>query len=260
LRVHKYAGGVFIPSMLAIIAPARLASTRFPEKLLHPIHGKPLILWVAERLAAEAPDIPRYFAVDDAKLERVLKDAGHEAVMTRVDHSCGSDRIAEANESIGADAIINAQADEPLVTAGQIASLKAMIEGGASMATLATPFSKRCDFLDSNQVKVVLSNGGKALYFSRAPMPYPRDIFNSFDDDWVRDSPTYRHLGLYAYRADFLKTYCALPQGKLEAIEKLEQLRVLENGYDIQVGLTDEPSIGIDTEEDAANFAAYLVE
>lgn len=245
-------------SMLAIIAPARLASTRFPEKLLHQIQGKPLILWVAERLEAQAPDIDRYFAVDDLKIERVLRDAGHQAIMTRADHSCGTDRLAEANETIGADAIINVQADEPLVAAGQIRALKSMLDAGASMATLATSFTRRADFLDPNQVKVVISEGGEALYFSRAPIPYNRDAFESFDDAWVGEAPVYRHLGLYAYRADFLNTYCALPQGKLEAIEKLEQLRVLENGYSIQVALTDEPSIGIDTAEDVAAFEAFL--
>ena len=244
--------------MLAIIAPARLASTRFPEKLLHTIHGKPLILWVAERLAAEAPDIKRFFAVDDLKLERVLRDAGHEAIMTRVDHSCGTDRLAEANEKIGADAIINVQADEPLVTGNQIESLRRLLETGVKMATLATPFRTRDDFLDPNQVKVVLSEKGEALYFSRAPIPYNRDRFDSFDDDWVKAAPAYRHLGLYAYQADFLRRYCDLPQGKLEVIEKLEQLRVLENGYSIRVGLTNEPSIGIDTAEDAAAFEAYM--
>jgi len=244
--------------MLAIIAPARLASTRFPEKLLHPIQGKPLILWVAERLESQAPDIDRYFAVDDLKIERVLRDAGHQAIMTRADHRCGTDRLAEANETIGADAIINVQADEPLVAAGQIRALKSMLDAGVSMATLATSFTKRADFLDPNQVKVVISEGGEALYFSRAPIPYNRDAFESFDDAWVAEAPVYRHLGLYAYRADFLNTYCALPQGKLEAIEKLEQLRVLENGYSIQVALTDEPSIGIDTAEDVAAFEAFL--
>lgn len=246
--------------MLAIIAPARLASTRFPEKLLHQIQGKPLILWVAERLEAEASGIERYFAVDDLKIERVLRDAGFNAIMTRTDHSCGTDRLAEANETIGADAIINVQADEPLVTGGQIRALEAMLKAGASMATLATPFTTRSDFLDPNQVKVALSEQGNALYFSRAPIPYDRDGFDDFDDSWVAAAPTYRHLGLYAYQAEFLKTYCSLPQGKLEAIEKLEQLRVLENGHSIQVGITNEPSIGIDTAEDAAAFEAYLNE
>ncbi len=244
--------------MLAIIAPARLASTRFPEKLLHPIQGKPLILWVAERLAAESADIERFFAVDDPRVERVLRDAGHNAIMTRPDHPCGTDRLAEANEKIGADAIINVQGDEPLVTRGQIGALKEMLEQGAAMATLATPFAKRSDFLDPNQVKVALSEQGDALYFSRAPIPYNRDDFDGFGDEWVAASPTYRHLGLYAYQADFLRTYCALPQGKLEAIEKLEQLRVLENGYAIKVGVTHEPSIGIDTADDVSAFEEYL--
>ena len=244
--------------MLAIIAPARLASTRFPEKLLHPIQGKPLVLWVAERLEAEAPNIARYFAIDDLKMERVLRDAGFNAIMTRADHSCGTDRLAEANETIGADAIINVQADEPLVAGGQIRALEALLKGGAAIATLATSFKTRSDFLDPNQVKVVISEEGEALYFSRAPIPYNRDSFDMFDDRWVTEAPAYRHLGLYAYQADFLNTYCALPQGKLEAIEKLEQLRVLENGYSIQIGLTDEPSIGIDTAEDVKAFEAHL--
>ncbi|MGK0237923.1 MAG: 3-deoxy-manno-octulosonate cytidylyltransferase (CMP-KDO synthetase) [Candidatus Pelagisphaera sp.] len=254
------AEGLLWLNMLAIIAPARLASTRFPEKLLHPIQGKPLVLWVAERLEAEVPDIDRYFAVDDLKIERVLRDAGFNAIMTRSDHSCGTDRLAEANETIGAGAIINVQADEPLVAGGQIRALEAMLKKGASMATLATSFTTRSDFLDPNQVKVVISDQGQALYFSRAPIPYNRDGFENFDDAWVDKAPAYRHLGLYAYKADFLNAYCALPEGKLEAIEKLEQLRVLENGYSIQVGLTNEPSIGIDTAEDVDAFEAYLAE
>lgn len=242
--------------MIAIIAPARLASTRFPQKLLSPILGKPLILWVAERLKEQAPEIDRHFAVDDERLRQVVENAGFRAIMTRNDHASGTDRLAEANETIGADVVINAQADEPLVTAGQLRTLRALIEGGAEMATLATPFKTRRDFLDPNQVKVAVSNSGEALYFSRAPIPYFRDGFASFDDAWVQGSPCYRHLGLYAYRADFLRRFCELPQGRLESIEKLEQLRALENGVRIQVGFTDEPSIGIDTPEDAAAFEA----
>lgn len=242
--------------MIAIIAPARLASTRFPQKLLSPILGKPLILWVAERLKEQAPEIDRHFAVDDERLRQVVENAGFQAIMTRNDHPSGTDRLAEANETIGADVVINAQADEPLVTAGQLRTLRALIEGGAEMATLATPFKTRRDFLDPNQVKVAVADSGEALYFSRAPIPYFRDGFASFDDAWVQGSPCYRHLGLYAYRADFLRRFCALPQGRLESIEKLEQLRALENGVRIQVGFTDEPSIGIDTPEDAAAFEA----
>lgn len=244
--------------MLAIVAPARLASTRFPEKLLHPICGKPLILWVAERIREEAPDIPAYFAVDDERLRSVVVDAGFNAIMTRTDHQSGTDRLAEANEQIGADVLINVQADEPLVAASQIDALAKFMEEGATMATLATPFRTRKDFLDPNQVKVVLGEESDALYFSRAPIPYNRDGFSDFDDAWVDAAPAYRHLGLYAYRAEFLKAFCELPAGKLESIEKLEQLRALENGYTIKVGLTEELSIGIDTAEDAAAFEGYL--
>jgi len=244
--------------MLAIVAPARLASTRFPEKLLHPILGKPLIQRVAERIAAVAPDIPCFFAVDDERLSEVVENAGFRSIATRSDHSSGTDRLAEANQTIGADALINVQADEPLVSASQIASLRSMLETGAEMATLATPFRTRDDFLDPNQVKVVLRADGNALYFSRSPIPHPRDEHAGLDDSWVAASGVYRHLGLYAYRADFLSRFCSLGQGRLERIERLEQLRALENGYSIQVGLSDEPSIGIDTPEDAVALEALL--
>ncbi|MDQ8185692.1 3-deoxy-manno-octulosonate cytidylyltransferase [Pelagicoccus sp. SDUM812002] len=244
--------------MLAIVAPARLASTRFPEKLLHPICGKPLILWVAERIRSQAPDIPAYFAVDDERLRSVVEGAGFNAIMTRADHQSGTDRLAEANEQIGADVLINVQADEPLVAASQIGSLAKFMDEGATMATLATPFRTRKDFLDPNQVKVVMNESGDALYFSRAPIPYKRDGFADFDDAWVASSPAHRHLGLYAYRSEFLREFCSLPPGKLEVIEKLEQLRALENGVAIKVGLTDELSIGIDTAEDAEAFEVHL--
>ncbi|MDQ8205055.1 3-deoxy-manno-octulosonate cytidylyltransferase [Pelagicoccus sp. SDUM812003] len=244
--------------MFAIIAPARLASTRFPEKLLHPILGKPLILWVAERIKQQVPEAEAFFAVDDERLRSVVEKAGFRAIMTSKDHQSGTDRLAEANEQIGADIVVNVQADEPLVAASQIQALRRFIEERAEMATLATPFKTRKDFLDPNQVKVVMGDQGDALYFSRSAIPHYRDGFATFDDQWVANSPVYRHLGLYAYRAEFLKRFCQLPQGKLEAIEKLEQLRALENGVSIKVGLTDEPSIGIDTAEDAKNFAAYL--
>lgn len=246
--------------MIAIIVPARLASSRFPQKLLHRIKGKPLVLWVAERLKEVAPEIPTYFAVDDLSLDEALRENGFKTVMTRKDHASGTDRLAEANEAIGADIVINAQADEPLVAKEQIEALGRMIQSGADMATLAAKFKKRSDFLDPNQVKVVMSNQGEALYFSRAPIPYNRDDFDQFDDSWVSVSPIYRHIGLYAYKAEFLKTFCSLPQGRLESIEKLEQLRAMENGYRIAIETTNKASIGIDTPEDAKAFAAYLEE
>lgn len=243
---------------VAVIVPARLRSTRFPKKLLHPIAGKPLLLHVAERIAAEAPEFPLYFAVDDRELADVLESAGFAHVMTSPDHASGSDRIAEANEVIGAACVVNVQADEPLVTGKQIRDLAGAVTAGAPMATLAIRFERARDFLDPNQVKVVWDENGRALYFSRATVPFPREEIRSLDDAWVAAHPCWRHLGLYAYQGAFLKTLTALPPGRLEQIERLEQLRVLENGYAIAVAATDEPTIGIDTPEDAERFSRHL--
>jgi len=245
-------------SRTAIIVPCRLESSRFPRKLLHKIKGKPLVLWVAERIAQEAPQFPLYFAVDHELLSVCLTQAGFKVIMTSSLHASGTDRIAEANEQVKADLIINVQADEPLVSAKQIELLDSLIRGDAEMATLATPFQTAADFNNPNQVKVVSGKGGKALYFSRSPIPYPRDLAGKVDDAWVKANPCFRHLGLYAYNAALLKAYAKLPLGKTEVIEKLEQLRVLENGYSIAVGITEDPSIGVDTLEDAEKFERVL--
>lgn len=242
----------------AIIVPCRLESTRFPRKLLHVIRGKSLVLWVAERIAAQAPEFPLFFAVDDALLRAPLEAAGFRAILTSPKHQSGTDRIAEANQTVQAEQIVNVQADEPLVTGEQIRSLAALVAGPVAMATLATPFLAAADFNNPNQVKVVLRNDGRALYFSRSPMPYPRDRAGVVDDAWVRAHPCLRHLGLYAYKADLLERFVKLPMGRMEQIEKLEQLRVLENGYEIAVGLTSDPTIGVDTPEDAEKFEAVL--
>jgi 3-deoxy-manno-octulosonate cytidylyltransferase (CMP-KDO synthetase) len=242
----------------AIIVPCRLESTRFPRKLLHLIHGKPLLLWVAERIAREAPGSPLFFAVDDALLAAPLERAGFRTIATSVAHQSGTDRLAEANRTVRARRVINVQADEPLVTGAQIRELARLIAGPVAMATLAAPFTNAADFGNPNQVKVVRRNDGRALYFSRSPMPYARDATGKVDDAWVRASGCLRHLGLYAYQAELLENFATLPAGRLEQIEKLEQLRVLENGFDIAVGLTTDPTIGVDTPEDAAKFAAAL--
>jgi 3-deoxy-manno-octulosonate cytidylyltransferase (CMP-KDO synthetase) len=243
----------------AIIVPCRLEATRFPRKLLHKIKEKPLVLWVAERIAAEAPEYPLYFAVDDELLRTCLAEKGFKVLMTRSDHSTGTDRLAEANRTVRAEYIINVQADEPLVSGRQIRLLAALIAGKAEMATLATPFKRAEDFANPNQVKVVCDRSGRALYFSRSPMPYSREAAGEGDDAWVVGHPCYRHLGLYAYKADFLERYAALPPGRLEQIEKLEQLRVLESGYTIAVGFTEDPTIGVDTPEDAVKFEALTL-
>jgi 3-deoxy-manno-octulosonate cytidylyltransferase (CMP-KDO synthetase) len=243
---------------IAIIVPCRLESKRFPRKLLHKIKGKPLLAWVAERIVRVAPEFDLWFAVDDPLLADCLAPGGYQTVFTRVDHPSGTDRIAEANLHVGAELVINVQADEPLVSAKQIALLADLIRGPVDMATLATRFATANDFCNPNQVKVVCDNGGLASYFSRATIPYPRDAGGKIGDEWVAGQACLKHLGLYAYKAALLEAFTRMPVGRLEAIERLEQLRVLENGRKIAVGLTDDPSIGVDTEEDAGKFAAHL--
>lgn len=242
----------------AIIVPCRLESTRFPRKLLHQIKGKPLVLWVAERIADQAPDLPLWFAVDHPLLAECIEGAGFRAIMTDANHPSGTDRIAQANRQVRASFVINVQADEPLVTDRQIQALARMIQGDCPMATLCTPFKRAEDFCNPNQVKAVISKTGRALYFSRAPIPYPRDLAGKVDDAWVAANPCFKHLGLYAYRADFLDRFVALPPGKLEQIEKLEQLRVLGTGQPIAIEVTDDPSVGVDTAEDAIRFETML--
>lgn len=243
----------------AIIVPCRLESTRFPRKLLHPIKGKPLVLWVAERIAREAPDLPLWFAVDHALLADCLKSAGFTVILTDPRHPSGTDRLAEANRTVRASYVLNVQADEPLVTGCQIQALAELIRGDCPMATLCTPFQRAEDFQNPNQVKVVFSpTARRALYFSRAPVPFARDAVGRVDDAWVATGACHKHLGLYAYQAEFLEKFVALPPGRLEQIEKLEQLRALENGYPIAIGVTADPSIGVDTDEDAARFELAL--
>ncbi len=245
-------------SKTAIIVPCRLESTRFPRKLLFLIKGRPLLLWVAGRIRAEAPEFPLYFAVDDKLLADCLASGGFQSIMTGVQHQSGTDRIAEANRTVKAECVINVQADEPLVTGAQIRRLAELIAGSADMATLATPFKTAADFTNPNQVKVVMRRDGRALYFSRSAMPFARDKAGVVDDAWVRAHPAHRHLGLYAYKAGLIEQFSRLPMGQLEQIEKLEQLRVLENGFDIAVGLTEDQTIGVDTPDDAAKFEQWL--
>lgn len=243
----------------AIIVPCRLESTRFPRKLLHPIKGRPLLLWVAERISSQAPEFPLHFAVDHALLRDCLAQAGYRVIMTNSTHQTGTDRLAEANRTVAADYVVNVQADEPLVTGAQIRMLARLLAGGAPMATLATPFRRAVDFSNPNQVKVVLATAARrALFFSRSPLPFARDRGGVVDDAWVQSNPCLKHLGLYGYHRDLLQKFATLPAGRLEQIEKLEQLRVLENGYEIACDVTEDPTIGVDTPEDAAKFEDWL--
>lgn len=242
----------------AIIVPARLASQRFPRKLLHPIQGKPLILWTAERIQAVASDVPLYFAVGDEELSAVLGSAGFEAIMTDPNLPSGTDRLAVANEQVRAEIVVNVQADEPLISAVHIGQLIELMQGGADMATLAVPFTNIEDFADPNKVKVVSGEQGRALYFTRGEAPFNRDTAGKVDSAWLQTAPVHWHMGLYAYTGAFLKEFRCLKPGTLEQIEKLEQLRAMENGYTIQVGITNDRTVGIDVPEDIAAFKQAL--
>ena len=253
----------------AILVPARLASTRLHEKMLHTIHGKPVLQWVAERIRAQAPEIPLFFAVDDQRLVDLLAQSGFEAIMTNADHTCGTDRIAEANGTGGADNGINIQGDQALVTGAQIRSLVKLIEGDTQMATLGTPlpvyahFNKRSVddvYNDSGDVKLICDKNGDAIYFSRSPIPYFRDAGGAYDTAAANACPVLIHLGLYAYTAKFLQTFSSLAPSSLETAEKLEMLRATENGYRISVGVSEDPYIEIDTLEQARDYERYLAE
>tara|TARA_Y100001934_G_scaffold279897_1_gene385018 strand:+ start:1695 stop:2480 length:786 start_codon:yes stop_codon:yes gene_type:complete len=245
----------FLVSDLSVIVPARLGSERFPRKLLHPVRGKPIILWTADRLATEVPNYPIHFAVAEEELKEVLEHAGHEAHLTDPAHPTGTDRVAEVNLKLGSSMVINAQADEPLVTGEQLRSLGRFLESGSEMCTLCCPFETEEDFRDSNQVKVVMNQEGRALYFSRAPIPFSRDTTT-----WGHPGSAFRHLGLYGYSGSFLRRYVDLPQTVLEQRERLEQLRALEHGHSIDIALTDQQTLGIDVPEDIARFEKFLDE
>ena len=234
-------------SLPTIIVPARLASTRFPNKLLADAGGMPLILRTAFRLADQVPEYELFFAVDGTKIAQPLKQNGFNCIMTDPELPSGTDRIAMANQTLQRAEILNVQADEPMVSRFHILALtKALQKEGADLATLATPFSKEEDFQDTNQVKVVLDREGFALFFSRSPLPYDRENRGRLN------SASFKHLGMYGYRQQFLADFINLPNGVLEKIEKLEQLRALENGRKISVEIVQEGTIGVDSEEDLA--------
>jgi 3-deoxy-manno-octulosonate cytidylyltransferase (CMP-KDO synthetase) len=225
---------------VAIIVPARIGSTRFPKKLLHRIKDKPVIVWTADRIKKEAPDLPLYFAVDHESLADVLRRDGYEAIMTDPAHTCGTDRIAEANRRLKARYVINVQADEPLVTGGQIRQLVELIQADTEMATLGTPVRYDKDYRNPNHVKLVCDEKGYA--------------------ELAAGIPILIHLGLYAYTASFLELFGTLAPGKLEQVEKLEMLRAMERGHRIKVGVTKEALVEIDTPEQAVEFEQVLTE
>lgn len=239
---------------IVAVIPARFASTRLPGKPLLAETGRPLIQHVVEA-ARRASRIDRVIvATDDARIADAVAKFGGEFMMTRADHPSGTDRVAEVAAGIPeARVVVNLQGDEPEITGEALDLVVSLLDGddGPPMATLATPIRTEEDYRDPACVKVVRSRAGHALYFSRSPIPCHRD---GLPDPGRGSVLAYLHLGLYAYRREFLLEFASLPPSPLETTEKLEQLRVLEAGHEIAVGLVDEPSVGIDTPEDYRRF------
>ena len=245
-----------------VIIPARLASTRLPNKPLADLGGKPMVVRVAER--AHLSGAERIIvATDHADIAAACTAHGVEVCMTRADHPSGTDRIAEVARTLGlaADAVVvNLQGDEPLIDPALLAATAARIGDGVPMATCAHPIDDLADVFNPNVVKVVLDRQQRALYFSRATIPWHRDGFAASREALPAGYQPLRHVGLYAYSNAFLQTYPTLEVSPLEAIEALEQLRVLWHGYPIVVHITDSaPAAGVDTPEDLARVRLQYV-
>lgn len=244
-----------------VAIPARFGSTRLPGKPLLPIAGTPMIVHVAQR-ALEAGAAEVVVATDDERIAAAL-DGRVRAVMTRAEHASGSDRLAEAAALLGWSddtIVVNLQGDEPLAPPSGIRAVaQALLEDDAPMATLATPLAAIDELFDSNCVKLVRGASGRALYFSRAPLPWPRDAFAKDRAVLPPHAPFLRHIGIYAYRAGFLGRFARLPATPLERTESLEQLRALEHGHAIAVRIAPEPfAAGVDTAEDLARVERVL--
>lgn len=241
------------------IIPARYASTRFPAKPLAVLGGKPVIQRVYEQVSGVLDDV--LVATDDERIFRAVEGFGGKVCMTSTSHRSGTDRIREAYENLGQpyDVVVNIQGDEPFIQASQIRTVVSCFDDPATqIATLVKPFTSAdgCAALfNVNSPKVVVDNEMRALYFSRSVIPYLRGVPQ---EDWLSRHTFYKHIGLYAYRSDTLLEITRLPQSSLELAESLEQLRWLQNGYVIKVGVSDVETIGIDTPEDLARAEEFL--
>ncbi len=238
------------------IIPARYASTRFPGKPLAVLGGKTVIQRVYEQVSSVLDEV--YVATDDQRIYDCVTGFGGRAVMTREDHKSGTDRIEEAVEKIqsSADVIINVQGDEPFIQPSQINTLMSLFDNpDTQIGTLGKLFESIDAVENPNSPKIVTDNRGFALYFSRSVIPYIRGKQRT---DWFGEYPFLKHLGIYAYRREVLKEVTQLPQSSLEKAESLEQLRWLQNGYRIRVGLTDVETVGIDTPEDLQRAEEFL--
>lgn len=242
-------------SSFVVVIPARFASSRLPGKPLADIAGKPMVVHVADR-ARESGAQEIIVATDDTRIQEAVARHGYQAMMTRSDHASGTDRIAEvASARAWKDdlTVVNVQGDEPRIPAALIHSVAQELDrhADAAIATACHPIHSAAEMFDPNAVKVVLDKAGYAAYFSRAPIPYARDAFKADTSRLPEGMAAYRHLGLYAYRCRFLKTYSSLAPAAIERLEALEQLRALWHGFRICVAVTDQaPEPGVDTPED----------
>jgi 3-deoxy-manno-octulosonate cytidylyltransferase (CMP-KDO synthetase) len=224
------------------VIPARLASTRLPRKVLRPIAGRPMLAWVYEAVRSSPLLADVIVATDSDEVMEACRLHGWHARMTSPQHRSGTDRVYEVACSVAADVYVNVQGDEPLARPEHIKALLApMKDASVLVSTIKTPASPT-DIGNPNAVKVVTDSAGRALYFSRATIPYNRDR--------TSQSRYFKHLGFYAYRKPALERFCSLPESSLERSERLEQLRFLENGIAIQVAETPHDTIGVDTEDD----------
>lgn len=238
------------------LIPARYASTRFPGKPLALLAGKPVIQHVYEQAVKVLDAV--YVATDDERIYNKVLEFGGKAVMTSTEHHSGTDRIEEALEKVGGDfdVVVNIQGDEPFIAQSQIETLCHCFEDEATqIATLGKPFECIEAVENPNSPKIVVDNRGYAMYFSRSVIPFVRGVERQ---EWLKKYPFLKHLGIYAYRTEVLKAITRLPQSSLELAESLEQLRWLENGYRIKVGITNVETVGIDTPEDLQRAEDFI--
>jgi 3-deoxy-manno-octulosonate cytidylyltransferase (CMP-KDO synthetase) len=251
-----------VPTRILGVIPARFASSRFPGKSLATIAGKPMLQHVYER-ASQARYLSKLIvATDDERIYKAARSFGAAVVMTRSDHLSGTDRVAEAASGDHASVIVNIQGDEPLIDPAAIdaATLALLDDPDVPMATLKKAIEDHREINDPNVVKVVTNLAGDAIYFSRCAIPYQREgPFARDDGHAVRHNGVhYKHLGLYVYRREFLLAYSGLPVGPLERMERLEQLRALENGHRVRVVETEYESLGVDTPEDLERVSSLF--
>ena len=251
------------PKVIAVI-PARWASSRFPGKPLALISGRPMIHWVAEQASKSQSVSEVIVATDDSRIYEAVSQGGWRVVMTSPDHASGTDRIVEVVRAIDCDIVVNVQGDEPMMPPENIdlAVQALQNEPDVPVSTLMIAITERDEMLNPNATKVVVDQAGRALYFSRAPIPFDRDGEVGVKKDSSVKAETgilgYKHIGLYAYRKTFLQEFPKLQASHLEQVEKLEQLRILENGFSIKVVETNENSIGVDCEADRVNVELQL--